>query len=367
MRKDNTSEEAVPALLTALLALVVAHRPAFRREQPYRRAVALVFGEVFAFARHTVTQGLLALGLTDADWSAFYRLFSRCRYDEERLSRCFFRETLLHSKSEEPYVTGIDTTQIPRSSMKMPGTGWLRAPHRAVFRRGIHRAQRFLNGAWLPAIQDGYTRAMPLRFLPAFPEKAVKANVAPLKEWAAGLKFMHWVRQELDSAGRWAQLLLVLGDGAHDIVELWRGLPQRTAAVIRTAKNRRLRELPPPYSGHGPHRKYGAVAPAPATWLKPRKGFQKTLVQVPGRTLQMRYRVCGLCAGASCRAAAVPDRRRRCHLESRQARASAPAIPRTRILPGLGRPAGRGLASATASRADPGLALATLGVGGCAP
>jgi hypothetical protein len=293
MRKDNTSEETVPALLTELLALMVAHRPAFRREQPYRRAVALVFGEVFAFARHTVTQGLLALGLTDADWSAFYRLFSRSRYDEERLSRCFFRETLLHSKSEEPYVTGIDTTQIPRSSMKMPGTGWLRAPRTAVFRRGIHRAQRFLHGAWLPAIQDGYTRAMPLRFLPAFPEKAVKANVEPLKEWAAGLKFMHWVRQELDSAGRLAQLLLVLGDGAYDTVELWRGLPQRTVAVIRTAKNRRLRELPPPYSGHGPHRKYGAVAPAPAAWLKQRKGFRKTLVQVRGRSLQMRYRVCG--------------------------------------------------------------------------
>jgi len=42
MRKDNTSEETVPALLTELLALMVAHRPAFRREQPYRRAVALV-------------------------------------------------------------------------------------------------------------------------------------------------------------------------------------------------------------------------------------------------------------------------------------------------------------------------------------
>jgi hypothetical protein len=249
MRKDNTNDDAVPALLTALMVLLAAHRPAFGRGQPYRRAVALVFGELFAFARHTVTQGLLALGLAEADWSAFYRLFSRRRYDEEALSRCFFRETLVHSPCEAPYVTGIDTTQIPRSSMKMPGTGWLRAPRTAVFRRGIHRAQRFLHGAWLPAIQDGYTRAIPLRFLAAFPEKAVRAQVAPLKEWAAGLQFIGWVRQELDRAGRQAQRLLVLGDGAYDTVEFWWGLPERTDAVIRTAKNRRLRELPRPTVG----------------------------------------------------------------------------------------------------------------------
>ncbi len=33
----------------------------------------------WAFARHTLTQCLLAVGLVDADWSAFYRLFSQRR------------------------------------------------------------------------------------------------------------------------------------------------------------------------------------------------------------------------------------------------------------------------------------------------
>ncbi len=79
MDEDTTDGEAVPALLAALLGLLAAHRPAFRQERPYQRAVALVFGEVFAFARHTVTQWLLTLGLTEADWSAWYRLFSRPR------------------------------------------------------------------------------------------------------------------------------------------------------------------------------------------------------------------------------------------------------------------------------------------------
>jgi hypothetical protein len=280
-------------LLLAVLALLAAHRPAFRREQPYRRAQALFFGELFAFARHTVTQGLLALGLTEADWSAWYRLFSRPRFAEETLARCFLRETLAQAPSDQPYVTGVDTTQVPRSSLKMPGTGWLRAPRTAVFRRGLHRAQRFLHGAWLPGIEAGYSRAIPLRFLPAFTEKTVPAEAAVCKEWAAGLQFVQWVRRELDAAGRTLQALIVLADGAYDTAEFWRGLPERTVAIVRTAKNRRLRELPAPYAGRGRRRKYGAVAPAPADWLQQRQGWQKRLICVRGRLIQMRYRVLG--------------------------------------------------------------------------
>ena len=74
--KDNTHSKNLPVLLRTLLALLQAHRGAFRQERPFRRAEGMVFGEIFSFARHTVTQGLLALGINDGDWSAWYRLFS---------------------------------------------------------------------------------------------------------------------------------------------------------------------------------------------------------------------------------------------------------------------------------------------------
>ncbi len=202
MAQDTTELEAVPALLAALLVLLAAHRPAFRQERPYRRAVALVFGEVFAFARHTVTQSLLALGLAGADWAGWYRLFSRPRFEEAKLAQVLLRQTLRHTPADGPYTTGIDTTQLARTSYKMPGSSWLRAPRTPVFMKGIHRAQRFLHGAWLPPIEEGYSRAIPLRFLPAFPAKARPADVPPCKEWEAGLAFIGWVRQELDAAGR---------------------------------------------------------------------------------------------------------------------------------------------------------------------
>lgn len=68
-----------PILLQKLFELLESHRAAFRQERTYWRAVGMVLGEIFNFGRHTVSQGLLVLGLTDGDWSSWYRLFSRGR------------------------------------------------------------------------------------------------------------------------------------------------------------------------------------------------------------------------------------------------------------------------------------------------
>lgn len=287
--KDNT----FAPLLQNLFALLQAHRPAFHQERPFRRAVGLLLGELFAFARHTVTQGLLALGLTDADWSAWYRLFSRPRFEEEALSGCLFEQTLLHVKSEEPYVLGVDGVQVPRSSTKMPGSSWLKAPRTPPFRVGIHRAQRFVHGGWLWPIEEGYSRAIPLRWVPAFPPKAVPAVEESCKEWAAGLRVIDWVRQRLDAAQRAQQLLLVLGDGTYDTTGFWKGLPPRTVAVVRTAKNRVLYALPAPYQGRGRRRKYGARAPRPAERLAESEGWHTQEVEVRGRRLKLTYQVTG--------------------------------------------------------------------------
>jgi hypothetical protein len=91
MFKDITKRDTIPTLLLELLQILEAHRLAFRQERTFRRSVALLFGELFAFARHTVTQGLLALGLTASDWTGWYRLFSRERFSEEKLASCLFR------------------------------------------------------------------------------------------------------------------------------------------------------------------------------------------------------------------------------------------------------------------------------------
>jgi hypothetical protein len=289
MVKNSTQ----PILLQKLFELLEKHRGAYRQERTYLRCVGLVLGEIFNFGRHTVTQGLMALGMVDGDWSGWYRLFSRGRYQEERVAEVFIGETISHTSEAEPYVVGVDGMQIPRSSLRMPGTSWLKAPRTPVFKVGIHRAQRFVHGSWLTPIEAGYSRAIPLRFLPAFPPKARPADVPTRREWEAGLSFLGWVRQELDKAGREEQLLLCLADGSYDTLSFWAGLPERTVLAVRTARNRRLYYLPEKHPGPGRPASYGPLAPHPCEWLHKHISWQKREVIVRGRSILMKFQVLG--------------------------------------------------------------------------
>ena len=84
--KDSIKETKIPALLAALMGLLEAHRVAFKQARPYWRAVGLVLAELFSFGRHTIAQMILSLGETAGDWSGWYRLFSRERFEEEQLN-----------------------------------------------------------------------------------------------------------------------------------------------------------------------------------------------------------------------------------------------------------------------------------------
>ena len=296
---DATTLPVPRPLLPELFTLLAAHRPAFRQARPYQRSGALLLGWLCAFGRHTLTQVLLALGMGEADWTAFYRLFSRGRVDYEVLSRCLLAETLTQVPTTDPYLVGLDATQIPRHSRTMPGTSWLRHLGTAIFRAGIHRAQRFVHLAWLPLPSPaGYSRAVPLRFDPAFPAKAVPApGHPPQTEWAAGLAALIWLRHELDAAGRTTQLVLGLGDGSYSTAPLWAGLPARVMVLARCAKNRALYALPQEADqpARGRRRRYGPRRPRPDAWLAARSGWHRRQIVVRERTIPLQYRVDGPC------------------------------------------------------------------------
>lgn len=296
-RDDESVAHLEPTpLLGALSGLLSVHRSAFKQERPFRRAKALLLGHLFSFSRHTVTQSLVALGLTDSDWSAFYRLFNEPRMDYEALTGCFLCETLEHIPEDEPYVTVVDGVQVPRHSHKMPGTSWLKNPRTPPFKPGPHRAQRFLHlAALLPPTEEGYSRALPLRWEPAFPEKAVlPEGVEPRKEWEAALDSLRWLRERLDGAGRVSQRLLVLGDGGFCVAKFFHELPTDIHLMARCARNRNLYQLPSNEEGkRGRNRKYGDKAKKPHQWLAERSGWQRTEFMVRGREIRPRYRLEG--------------------------------------------------------------------------
>ncbi len=275
-------------LLKHLFELIAKHRPAFKQKRSYQRAIALLLAEIIVFSRHTITQMLMSLGLVTEDWSAWYRFFSAGRFAYDKACEILFGETLEHVGADEVYVVGGDGTQTARSSRKMEGSGWLRNLRTPPFMVGIHAAQRWFNGSWLVPAEKGFSRAVPIRWLPAFTEKSEPKEHDPRKEWQAAVDFLRWVRQQLDQHGRSAQKLLMVADGSYDTLKLWQNLPDRVLLLARSAKNRALYYLPD-RTCHG-NRKYGHRAPTPQAIWQGRKGWKKLNIEVRGKLRHLQYK-----------------------------------------------------------------------------
>lgn len=279
-------------LLKELAALLQAHRSVTGQQRVFERVVALVLAEVFALSRHTVTQLLMTLGRTEQDWSAWYRLFSQRRFNIERANEQVFAESLQHVGTDTVYVVAGDGTQTARSSAKLEGVGWLRNLRTPAFRVGIHHAQRWFNGSWLLPPEQGYSRALPLRWLPAFTEKAQRAVEGACKEWEAALDFVRWVVQQLDQHGRRDQRVLLVVDGSFDTLGLWQQLPARVTVLARSAKNRVLHFLPTlAVAQRGRPRLYGERAPSPQDVWQERSGWHTLTLEVRGRTRHLQVKV----------------------------------------------------------------------------
>jgi hypothetical protein len=281
------------SLVKELLDMLQASRAGFGQERVYRRAMLLVLAEVMSFGSHHVTDLLRSVGLVEEDWTAWYRLLQKpSRMQEARLGQALVEQTWPHVEEAGLYVVGIDSTSVPRNSQRMEGTSWHKCPRNPPWRVGIHRAQRFLNLSWLAPMEQGYSRAIPLRWLPCFPEKAVRREHAAQLEQQTGVDALRWLRQVLDQQDR-ATPVLCLADGSYDRPDFWTPLPAGTVALVRTAKNRVLKHLPPAYAGRGRRRKYGERAPAPQAYLSEREGWQTFHLTARGHERRMVARVEG--------------------------------------------------------------------------
>lgn len=278
-------------LLNQLSKLIQAHRGIYKQERIYQKTTLLLIGEILVFARHTITQLLMSLGQTETDWSSWYRLFSQGRFPYEEASNVLFEETVKHVGEEELYVVAGDGTQTRRSSRKMEGAGWLHNPQSPVFKRGIHIAQRWFNGSWLIPAEKGYSRAVPLRWMPAFTEKSKPTVVEACKEWEAAVAFLEWLIEQFRRIGRHKQQILMVADGHYDTVNLWKHLPEGVVLFARSAKNRVLWHLPDKNSRK--NRKYGERAPKPSEVWQERKGWRKLEIEVRGKTRHLQVKVEG--------------------------------------------------------------------------
>lgn len=287
------TQDHAAQLLAAFEQLLEAHRGVFKQERSFVRCGVLALGMIFSFARHTVTQCILSVGQGGRDWSSWYRLFTGQRYDQTKLDEVLVAQTFQHVPEDAPYVVVCDGTQTAHTSRQMAGCGYGVSPRSPVFARGLHVCRRWLTGAWLPPLVDGFSRAIPIQFLAAFTPKSAPASEPPRSEVAASAVFLGWLRAQLDAAKRTRQWIVVLADAAFDTLAMWTTLPQQTVLIVRTAKNRVLYELPGRSLGKGRPRLYGDKTLTPDERLHQRFGWKHADIPVRGRVKHMRYKIYG--------------------------------------------------------------------------
>jgi hypothetical protein len=282
-----------PELLKNFFDLLSEYRPLLKQKRTFLRVVSLVFGEIFVFARHTISQIIMALGRNEADWTAWYRLFSRERFPYTAFRALLLRQVLAKYEKGDLFVVAGDSTQTAHSSRKMEGSGWLRNLRTPPFMVGIHAAQRWFHGAVLLPEERSYSRALPLFWQAAFTEKSQPKAHEPCKEWEAALQFLNWLKAQLAQLGREQQPLLMVADGAYDHLKLWQNLPADVILLVRSAKNRVLYHLPTAEKKQGRGRKplYGERAKSPQELWREKKGWQKLEIQVRSKLRHLHYRL----------------------------------------------------------------------------
>jgi hypothetical protein len=281
---------APPSPAAAWFALLAAYRPVVRQERVFARLVHLSVGGVLALGRRTLSQVLLALGVADRDWTAWYRLFNRARIDLAALAETLLGQVLAETPEQGAVAAAVDATQLPRTSRRLPGCGYAVQVRTPKWRRGIHAAQRFVGvSALLPRSNRGESRAVPLRWRLLRTAKTTPMGEEPERtEGQGAVELLTWLRDRLDAAGRTAQPLLALGDGAYGTAGVLAGLPPRTVLFARCAKNRALFAVP-----SWRPRRYGERGPTPTQALHQPDGWREYRFPVRGRAVALTAKATG--------------------------------------------------------------------------
>ena len=226
----------------------------FPQARSRQRAIQHAIALPCVFGRRTISRTLGALGRTDCDWSADYKMFSRCRWKPERLFDPVIDE-YLDRYPKAPVVAAIDDTKLRKTGKKIKGTCWQRDPLSPPFHVNFLYGLRFVQASMLfPHYQEGDypPRALPVRFQEAPPLKKPgkraseqeRTQYRELKKEknlsTQTLEVIRDLRASVDQRGGTDRLLLIVGDGSFSNKTMFKATLDRTHLVTRCRKDARL-------------------------------------------------------------------------------------------------------------------------------
>jgi hypothetical protein len=216
-------------LLSYLRQQTVRWAFVFPQERTLQRAIALAFGILCGVGKRTVTRAISFQGNTQKDWSADYKVFSRCQWEPRELFNPILEQGI-QEHHLQTIVTSTDDTRVWRTGKHVPNAQWHRDPLGPPFQTNLRWGHRFLQTSLvLPLyLEDGESsaRSIPIRFemAPVVKKPGKRASEEDLqayreqkKEKNLSVQFValtQEVRQHLDQTGHAQKWLIQVGDGS---------------------------------------------------------------------------------------------------------------------------------------------------------
>jgi len=227
---------------------------AFPQARSRQRAVEHAIASLCVFGRRTISRSLGALGRSDCDWSADYKMFSRCCWQPQRLFDPVIDE-YLQRYPKGPVVAAIDDTKLRKTGKKIPNACWQRDPLSPPFHVNLLYGLRFLQASLLfPHYQEGDypPRGIPVRFqeAPLLKKPGKRASEEEHKQYLQlrkeknlsqqTLALLRCLRTSLDQRGGSTHSLLSVGDGSFANRTMFKSTLERTHLLTRCRKDARL-------------------------------------------------------------------------------------------------------------------------------
>lgn len=256
-------------LLRAFLALSSELHGLFPQARSGRRAQRLCLSALLCLGRKWITGLIGAANREHRDWSADYKLFSRCRWQSQQLFTPVIRRGLQHLDPDEPIVVAGDETKTPRGGRRVRRSTWLRDPLSPPFHVNLIRGLRWVQLAMILPLHRRHklsARSVPVSFEPVDLPRKPRKN-APAKDHQAyrkacrlnnmsqqSVRQLQTLRQLYDQAGAAARLLLAVFDGGFCNRTVFRAPLDRTARLARCRKDAKL--CRPAHDPQHPKRRY---------------------------------------------------------------------------------------------------------------
>jgi hypothetical protein len=216
-------------LLDTLLKLISPWDNSFPRKKSSFRAKAMCVALLLTLGRKLFSRAIATSGRDQLDWSADYRLFSRCRWSPCILFRPIVCEAA-KLVNESIITVGFDDTLVKKTGKKIKGTSWQRDSMSPHFCNNFVWGMRYLQASFLLPLYNNPSprpcRGIPVQFtqLPKFKKPKRKDAKEKWLEYenlsrkyntsTEFVKQTRYLRHELDLAGYKSKKLLVVVDSS---------------------------------------------------------------------------------------------------------------------------------------------------------